>query len=289
MHLLLKDYLELTGAVIGLLYLWLELRASIWLWPVGIVMPALYVYIFYVSGFYADMGINVYYFGAGIYGWAMWLRGVRAERKEQRAVRRARQARRTCGWLRPLLGKRSSRPGLRPVRSWPAALLLRASAVRASSTALGLASVRKRSPTVSPTGPQSDQQALTVPISSPAEPNSTPPAPLLISRTPRRHWLPMAGVFTIFFVILVVILKVFTDSTVPIGDGFTTALSIVALWMLSRKYVEQWLIWIVVDGVCAGLFIYKGLYPTFALYAFYTVAAVFGYFKWVKSIGNESA
>ncbi|MDE7471878.1 MAG: nicotinamide riboside transporter PnuC [Paramuribaculum sp.] len=73
-----------------------------------------------------------------------------------------------------------------------------------------------------------------------------------------------------------------TDSTVPYYDAFTTALSIVATWMLARKYIEQWIAWILVDSVCVWLYIYKGIYFYAALYLVYTVIAFFGYFKWKK-------
>lgn len=72
----------------------------------------------------------------------------------------------------------------------------------------------------------------------------------------------------------------FTDSTVPISDAFTTSLSIVAMYMLAHKHAEQWLAWIAVDAVCTGLYIYKELYFTAALYALYTVVAIAGYRKW---------
>ena len=64
--------IEMIGAVIGLLYLYLEYKASKWLWPVGVLMPIFYVWIFLQSKFYADMGINIYYFFASIYGWIRW-------------------------------------------------------------------------------------------------------------------------------------------------------------------------------------------------------------------------
>lgn len=73
-----------------------------------------------------------------------------------------------------------------------------------------------------------------------------------------------------------------TDSTVPVFDAFTTALSIVATWMLARKYIEQWIAWILVDAVCVGLYIYKGIYFYAALYLIYTIIAVFGYRKWKR-------
>jgi nicotinamide mononucleotide transporter len=81
---------------------------------------------------------------------------------------------------------------------------------------------------------------------------------------------------------LYVLLTTFTDSTVPGLDSFTTALCIVAYWMLSRKYVEQWLVWLVVDAVTVGLYLYKGIPLTAGLYALYTGLAVAGYLRWLR-------
>ena len=68
------NYLEIAGTLIGLLYLWFEYKASIWLWPVSVIMPAIYIVIYYQVGLYADSAISIYYLLAGIYGWGMWLR-----------------------------------------------------------------------------------------------------------------------------------------------------------------------------------------------------------------------
>lgn len=75
-----------------------------------------------------------------------------------------------------------------------------------------------------------------------------------------------------------------TDSTVPLGDSFTTALAIVATWMLTRKIIEMWFLWIIANVVSIGLYIYKGLYPTVMLYVVYAGMAVYGYFEWKKSM-----
>ena len=88
---------------------------------------------------------------------------------------------------------------------------------------------------------------------------------------------------------IVYVLKNFTDSEVPWGDGFTTAGSIVATWMLARKVLEHWLVWVVVDSVAAGLYFYKGLYPSFLLYLIFTIIAVVGYFQWKRSLSENSA
>ena len=67
--------LEIVGTIIGLIYLWLEYRASIYLWIAGIIMPAIYLFVYYQAGLYADFGINVYYLLAAVYGWMAWRMG----------------------------------------------------------------------------------------------------------------------------------------------------------------------------------------------------------------------
>ena len=66
------NFLEIFGTIVGLVYLWLEYRASIYLWIAGIIMPAIYIFVYYKAGLYADFGINIYYLGAAIYGWTCW-------------------------------------------------------------------------------------------------------------------------------------------------------------------------------------------------------------------------
>jgi nicotinamide mononucleotide transporter len=87
----------------------------------------------------------------------------------------------------------------------------------------------------------------------------------------------------IFAAILLVLLHL-TDSPVPYLDAVSTSLSIVATWMLARKILENWLLWIVADLVSTGLYIYKGLWPTTVLFLVYTVLAVVGYFQWKRSL-----
>ena len=67
--------MELLGTIVGLIYLWLEYKASIYLWIAGIVMPAIYLFVYYEAGLYADFGINVYYLLAAVYGWIVWRSG----------------------------------------------------------------------------------------------------------------------------------------------------------------------------------------------------------------------
>ena len=89
-------------------------------------------------------------------------------------------------------------------------------------------------------------------------------------------------VSAMLFGIIYLVLKHFTDSPIPIGDAFTTALSITATWLLAKKYIENWIFWIIVDAVSTALYIYKGLYPTAILFTVLTVLAFVGFFKWRK-------
>ena len=105
---------------------------------------------------------------------------------------------------------------------------------------------------------------------------------LPITHMPLSRTIGAGAVFVLLWGAFYCGLRFLTDSTVPLADAFTTALSIVAMWMLARKYLEQWLAWIAVDAVCVGLYIYKGIYLYAVLYAVYTVIALIGYRKWRK-------
>jgi len=188
--------IEIIGAVIGLAYLFLEYKANVWLWPVGILMSLFYVVIFFHGKFYADAAVYLYYIGANTYGWLRWTR-------------------------------------------------LRSSALTAND--------------------------LTT--------NEIP-----ITHTPNRQILPLVAVSMILWGLLFWVLKTCTDSTVPAGDALTTALSIVAMWMLAQKYLEQWLLWIVINIVSTILYFWKGLYPTGVLFMVYVIVAVLGYFRWKKML-----
>ena len=105
-----------------------------------------------------------------------------------------------------------------------------------------------------------------------------------VSRVSGRMSLTLLAAAMVLLFGIVYLLKTYTDSDVPWGDGFTTAFSIVATWMLARKILEHWLVWILVDTVAAGLYIYKGLYPTAVLYIIYSIIAVVGFYRWRHSI-----
>ena len=86
----------------------------------------------------------------------------------------------------------------------------------------------------------------------------------------------------------------FTDSDLPVGDSFAVALAIIAMWLLTQKILENWLVFIVSDSLYVALFLYTalflnkgGMYPTIVLYTVYIIMAVVGYFKWKKTMRGK--
>jgi len=107
------------------------------------------------------------------------------------------------------------------------------------------------------------------------------------SKTSKRLIIQLTIASIVIYVIYYVILAKFTDSTIPKADSLVGMLSVVGTWMLARKLIENWLVWIVADGIATGLFFYKGLYPTAVLFIIYTVMALIGYLQWKKTIDQQ--
>ena len=188
-----NNYIELLGLIFGLLYILLSIKQNIWCWPVGFITSALYIYVFFVTKFYADMGLQVYYLIVSVYGWSYWMFGAKSKKQDNLKITK-------------------------------------------TNVKLGI-------------------------------------------------YLLLATI--VLFVIISYVLVNYTDSEIPYWDAFTTAASFVATWMLARKIIEHWIIWIIVDSVSLGLYIYKGLYLTVILFAVYTVLAILGYIEWKKELKNK--
>lgn len=75
----------------------------------------------------------------------------------------------------------------------------------------------------------------------------------------------------------------YTDTNVPYADGFCTALSFIAQLLMTRKVLQNWILWIIVDICYVPLYIYKELYLTSVLYALFLVLAVMGYMHWKRT------
>lgn len=106
---------------------------------------------------------------------------------------------------------------------------------------------------------------------------------LKVSRTPRSLaiGLPLLGLGAALG--LGTLLARTTDASVPYIDSALTVTSLIAQWMMSRKYLENWLIWVVADIAYVALFIHRGLYLTAFLYAVFLGLASKGYLDWRRS------
>lgn len=186
MDFLIAHWLDIVTTVLGLAYILLEYRASLWMWAVGFLMQLLGIVLYYQKGLYADCGMEFYYLSMTIYGYWRWVRGTKTK------------------------------------------------------------------------------QALS------------------IRHFPRRLILPWGLLMIVIWGTIYWLLVTFTNSTVPLADSFTTALSLVGIWALAHKYLEQWFIWIAVDIVTSILYFYKDIPFKASLYALYVIIAVFGYMKWRK-------
>ena len=110
---------------------------------------------------------------------------------------------------------------------------------------------------------------------------------LAVGRTPTR-WRALLGLVGILFALaLGLFLKFGTNAALPFLDAGTTSFSLVAQFMTTRKWIENWLVWIVVDVVYIGMLVSQQLHLMTALYLAYLVLAVLGFVKWRRSLRGE--
>jgi nicotinamide mononucleotide transporter len=86
-----------------------------------------------------------------------------------------------------------------------------------------------------------------------------------------------------------ILLQHATDAALPFMDSFLSSTSLVAQWMMTKKKLESWLVWIAVDVLYVGMFIFKGLYLTAGLYAVFLGLAIKGYLDWRRSMETTDA
>jgi nicotinamide mononucleotide transporter len=186
-----QTWLEIIGVITGLLCVYLAALNNIWNWPIAIISVGIYIFIFFNSRLYADMGLQFYFMAMNIYGWYYW----------------------------------SHKPD------------------------------EKKTPVKLITGKEIVLSAIAI------------------------------VVFTFF---LGTVLK-YTPASFPYLDSFCTACSLVAQVFLARKVLENWLIWIFVDIIYVGVYIFKHLDLTAVMYAIYVGIALMGYLDWRKDYKKQLA
>jgi len=180
--------LELVAVAFGIVSVFLSVRENIWSWPTALVNVALYTLLFYKTGLYSDMGLQVVYSALSLYGWYEWLYG----------------------------GKNKTE--------------------------------------------------------------------LRVSRTPRRIWMSVAVIGVVFWAVDGYATSHLPNVSLPYVDAATTTISLVAQYLMTRKYLENWALWIGVDVMYVGMLSFKGLNLTAFNYAIYLVLAIMGHVAWKRSL-----
>ena len=98
-------------------------------------------------------------------------------------------------------------------------------------------------------------------------------------------WLTVAAI--ILFAVISFILKHNTDSTTVYADATITSLSLVAQWMMSKKYLQHWILWIIIDVISINLYISKSLYLTSFLYSVFMLLCIKGYYQWRQAFSKS--
>lgn len=84
-------------------------------------------------------------------------------------------------------------------------------------------------------------------------------------------------------------LENFTDADLSYIDSATTGVSLVGYWMMAKKYIENWVVWIIVDSAYVGVYYYKGLFLFSGMFFLFLVLAAYGYLAWQKSLQQQPA
>ncbi len=180
-----QSLLEVIGVITGLLCVYLAAKNIIWNWPLAIISVAIYIFIFYNSHLFADMGLQVYFLITNIYGWYFWSKK-----------------------------------------------------------------------------PSSDEKTPVMRI--------------------KKNELVLSGLAIVVFTFFLGSVLKYTTASYPFIDSFCTACSLIAQIFLARKVLENWLIWIFVDIIYVGVYLFKGLHLTAIMYAIYVGIALLGYIDWKR-------
>ena len=110
---------------------------------------------------------------------------------------------------------------------------------------------------------------------------------LQISRSNPIEWRNALIFFTLCWAVLYFILKKFTDSTVPLADGFASAAAYTGMWLMARKKLENWIWWGITNVASIPLYFVKGYVFTSFQYVVFLVLSVLGYLEWRRRLLND--
>jgi nicotinamide mononucleotide transporter len=113
--------------------------------------------------------------------------------------------------------------------------------------------------------------------------------PLQVQRLPRESRVRALAATLTAWPLLALLLLNTTDTEVPFFDALPTVASITGQLLLGRKYIENWLVWAVVNVISVALFFYKAMWLTAILYAFFAVLSVVGWRAWLRLLQSDSS
>jgi len=105
---------------------------------------------------------------------------------------------------------------------------------------------------------------------------------LQISRSTTSEWRSSLTFFFMCWGVLFLVLKKFTNSTVPLVDGFASASAYTAMWLMARKKLENWIWWTITNVASIPLYFVKGYVFTSFQYLVFLLLSVLGYLEWRK-------
>ena len=109
---------------------------------------------------------------------------------------------------------------------------------------------------------------------------------IAVSKTPRRLYVIFGLIFVLVTLSWGYLLERYTNASLTYIDSALTIASLIAQWMMARKYLENWIIWIVADTIYVGMYFYKDLHLTAILYMVFLALAAMGYLQWKRDPGN---
>lgn len=183
---------EASAVILGITYLLLAVRESLWCWYAAFVSTAIFLVLFWNAQLLMESALQVYYLIMAVYGWWQWQHGPQGDSEL-------------------------------PISRW-----------RGGAHILAIASV------------------LALSLAS--------------------GWA----------------LQAWTSAVLPFLDSFTTWGAVLTTWMVTRKVLENWLYWLVIDSVSIYLYLDRELYLTAALFLVYLVIAVFGYWQWLNHFQKQA-
>ncbi|MFA0961498.1 nicotinamide riboside transporter PnuC [Roseivirga sp. BDSF3-8] len=187
-------WVEAVAVVLGLLYLILASRESLWCWPAALLSVCLYIYICLNAKLYSETGLQFFYLAMAIYGWYSWKNGSQSRNEEL------------------------------PITVWPL-----------------------------------------------------------------RYHIVIILAGSLITILAGYIMDNQTDAALPYMDAFTTVFSVITTIMVTRKVLENWLYWIIIDGVGVYMYFQRELFLTSLLFLIYVGIVIYGYFDWQKRMQTATA